>query len=80
MRLKDATVRCMCCGIELNTFTVRNQEKLEVDQRIPGEGYTPENTGILCHRCNRIKNDGTVEDHERIILYMKGAIFASKKN
>lgn len=33
-----------------------------VDRIVPGLGYTVNNSWIICTRCNRIKNDATVEE------------------
>lgn len=34
-------------------------------------GYTKANTRIICFRCNRTKNEGTLEDHENIVKWMR---------
>lgn len=50
---------------------IRNENSPSFDQKIPGLGYTKENTQIISWRANRIKNDGTWEEHRLISDYMK---------
>ena len=45
-----------------------------LDKIIPELGYTPENSRVISYRANRIKNDGTLEEHQRIAEYMHNHI------
>lgn len=64
-------ISCPILGIELNYFTEGVQENsVSFDQLIPGEGYTKENTVICSWRANRIKNNGTAEEHRLIYEYI----------
>ena len=42
-----------------------------VDRIDPALGYVPDNVWIVSARANVIKNDGTVEEHEKIIAAMR---------
>lgn len=42
-----------------------------IDQIVPGAGYTADNMQIICWRANRIKNDATPEELEKLAVFMK---------
>lgn len=42
-----------------------------VDQFIPNGGYTEDNISIISLRANRLKHNGTAEEHEKIAKWMK---------
>lgn len=46
------------------------EDRPSLDRIDPLIGYTPENTRIICTRCNRIKNSGSLEDHEMIARWL----------
>lgn len=43
-----------------------------LDRVDPKKAYTPDNCRVISFKANTIKNDGTIEDHERVIAYMRG--------
>lgn len=43
---------------------------LTLDQYRPRGGYTKGNVYLLSHKANAIKNDGTFEEHKRILEWM----------
>lgn len=62
---------CPVLGIELNYYAEGREEgSPSFDQIVPGGGYTKENTRIISWRANRIKNDGTAEEHQKIADYL----------
>ena len=68
---------CPVLGIELNYL--RKGSKIDaspsfdrVDNDLP---YTPENTRIISWRANRLKSDGTEEEHRKIAAYINGSIY-----
>jgi hypothetical protein len=69
------TKNCPICNV---TLTLGEGEQdpctLSLDQKKPGQGYTKENVHVICYRCNRIKNDGTAEEHRRIADYMDSLV------
>lgn len=54
----------------------RTDNSPSLDRFDNDKGYTPENVRVISWRANRIKNDGTIEEHEKIVSYMKGEIDA----
>ena len=68
---------CPVLGLELNYH--RKGRKVDnspsFDRIDPALSYTPENTRIISERANRIKNDGTAEEHRKIAAYIDGSIY-----
>jgi hypothetical protein len=44
---------------------------MSVDRMIPEKGYTKENCSIISLKANRLKNNATIEELEKIIAFMK---------
>lgn len=42
-----------------------------LDRIFPEKGYVKGNVVVISHRANMIKNSGTVEEHEKIVEYIK---------
>ena len=63
---------CPVSGVKLNysgTGTEgwsRGEDSPSIDQVDAGKGYTIDNIAIMSWRANRIKNDGTAEEHRQI--------------
>lgn len=71
---------CPILGIELDYYAdVRAENSVSFDKIIPKLGYIPENTRIVSWRGNRIKNDGTKEEHELIVSYLKKELDSLKE-
>lgn len=63
---------CPILGCELDWFADTRQENSpSIDRRDSSKGYIPGNVRIISWRANRIKNDGTAEEHEAIARYLK---------
>lgn len=63
---------CPILGLELDYFAEKTQENSPSFDRIdPSKGYVTGNVLIVSWRANRIKNDGTSEEHERIAQYIR---------
>jgi len=63
---------CPIIGIELDWFAEYRADNSPSFNRIdPTKGYTPENTIICSWRANRIKNNGTAEEHEKIAEFIR---------
>lgn len=63
---------CPILGIELDYFAEYRQDSSPSFDRINTDiGYTRDNTHIISWRANRIKNDGTAEEHQQIANYLK---------
>lgn len=63
---------CPVLGIELDYFSDGRQENsASFDKIDPNKGYVSGNVAIMSWRANRIKNDGTVDEHLRIAAWMQ---------
>lgn len=74
--MQDITwhTHCPILGIELDYWCVegmRQDNSVSFDQIKPGGGYVPGNVQVVSWRGNRIKNDGTAEEHERVAQYIR---------
>ena len=45
-----------------------------IDRIDPSKGYVKGNVCVISHRANTIKNDGTIEEHQKVIDYMKSKL------
>ena len=63
---------CPILGIELDYFTEQGWEENSpsFDRVNPALGYIKGNVAIISMRANRIKNNGTAEEHRRIAEFM----------
>lgn len=52
-------------------ISYRTDNSPSLDRVDNTKGYTPENTVIMSWRANRIKNDGTAEEHEAIAKFIR---------
>lgn len=63
---------CPILGIDLNYYAEGRQENSPSFDRIDSNlGYIPGNVQIISWRANRIKNNGTSEEHLKIANYLK---------
>lgn len=77
--LQTNTITCPCCGVALNYEATNKRESrpsniASLDRIIPELGYTENNVAIICIRCNRLKNNMTLDELEMLITYIKAAI------
>lgn len=64
--------RCPVLDIPINFNAVGAEDAaLSIDRIDPSRGYTPDNIVLVSQRANRIKNDATVEELERIAQFYK---------
>lgn len=62
---------CPILGIELDYFTEKMQENsISFDRINPQKGYVSGNVVIISWRANRIKNDGTADEHQKIADFL----------
>lgn len=61
---------CPILGIEL-TYDGDIDSSASIDRIDASKGYVKGNVAIISNRANRIKNDGTAEEHELIARWMK---------
>ena len=69
---------CEVLGVKLEVFTPSAAGKRKphphsasIDRLDSSKGYVKGNVKVISHLANLIKNIGTVEQHERVIAYMK---------
>jgi hypothetical protein len=66
---------CPVLGIELDYFANGREENSPSFDRIdPKKGYIKGNVAIISWRANRIKNDGTAEEHQLIADFINSAL------
>jgi hypothetical protein len=62
---------CPVLGIQLDYFTHERQENsVSFDRIDPTKGYIKGNVVVMSWRANRIKNDGTAEEHQKIADFL----------
>jgi hypothetical protein len=68
----DWPTACPILGIEIDYFSVKVQENSPSFDRIDSNiGYVKGNVALVSWRANRIKNDGTAEEHHKIAAFME---------
>jgi hypothetical protein len=67
--LSQQEMRCKCCGKKM-TLTWGYRRRVTVDRINPRLGYVKGNVGLICLRCNRMKNNATLKELRLIRLYM----------
>ncbi len=45
-----------------------------LDRVIPAKGYTLGNINVISHKANTMKSNGTLEELEKVVLYLKGEL------
>ena len=65
---------CPVLGIELNYFSKGRSENSPSFDRIDSNlGYIKGNVVVMSWRANRLKNNGTAEEHEKIANYLRNS-------
>jgi len=62
---------CPVLGIELFWGDRISNNTPSLDRVIPAKGYTKDNVRVISMRANRLKNNASVEELEKILQYMK---------
>ena len=69
---------CPVLDIELNPSSGRATDSSpSLDRIIPELGYVPKNIRVVSWRANRIKADGTAEEHDRIAAYIRKKVLTN---
>ena len=61
---------CPALGVRLELQTDRDRTPT-LDRFEPTKGYTPENTRVISWRANSLKKDGTLDELERLVSWMR---------
>lgn len=68
-------VVCPVLGIRLERCKSKKAGCSPSIDRIDSErGYVPGNVAVISLRANRIKNDGTIHEHEQVVAWMKARL------
>jgi hypothetical protein len=75
---------CEICHYKLehnigNGYGYAKDNSPSIDQIIPKNGYIIGNVALICNKCNRIKSNGTIEDHRNIANWMEQKIHEINK-
>lgn len=64
---------CPVLGIKLRPAHAKTRRSYSptVDRRHGERGYTPENIAVISWRANDLKKDGTIEEFEQLLRWMK---------
>lgn len=63
---------CPVLGIKMTPYAHgRCDTAPEVDRLVPEKGYVRGNVSVISRRANRIKDNGSAEEHERIAAWMR---------
>jgi len=63
---------CPVLGIELRIGTKFDKDySPSIDRFQPGLGYVSGNTSVISNRANRLKSDGTLEEHIKLVRWMR---------
>ena len=68
----DPPTHCLCCTIELDYSTLqrsRYNRSPSLDRVDNTLGYTVQNTRIICLRCNYLKNNASLDDLRKLLVY-----------
>jgi hypothetical protein len=72
---------CPVLGLELDYFNdTRAENTVTFDRVDPSKGYIKGNVVMISWRANRIKNDGTAEEHLQIANFMKQHVSEASVN
>ena len=75
LTIEDVVIPAVCpiLGIEIKRKDGRGGREFSpsLDRIIPSLGYIKGNTAVISYRANRIKNDGTAEEHEKIAAWIR---------
>lgn len=62
---------CPVLGIKIAVGDKVNHGSPSLDRIDNKRGYVKGNVAVISHKANHLKNNGTAEDHEKIVAYMR---------
>ena len=67
--------KCPILGLELQPNLGKTQDNSpSLDRLVPEKGYIKNNIIVISHRANRIKNNATLEELEKLVAFLKEAL------
>ena len=66
-------IYCPILGVKLRAHKGKGakDDSASLDRIIPELGYVPGNIAVMSHRANRIKSDGTADEHQKIADWIR---------
>lgn len=63
---------CPVLGIPIVPYDTENNRDScpSLDRINPALGYVPGNVAVMSYRANRLKNDGSIEEHDKLLKWM----------
>lgn len=65
---------CPVLGVSIDVLNSSYYNGASLDRVINSLGYVKGNVRVISRKANRLKGDATIEELERLLLYMKGEI------
>lgn len=65
---------CPITGAKIDVLTSNYESGASLDRVVNELGYVKGNVRVISRKANRLKQDATIEQVERILAYMKGEI------
>ena len=62
---------CPVLGMRLDYDNSQRDESAEIDRVDNRYGYIPGNVAVISRRANRIKNNGSLEEHMKLVEWLK---------
>lgn len=67
----EIPTRCPILSVDFTFGQSLNDCSPTVDKFNPDLGYVPGNVALICHKANRIKNNGDLNDLEKVVRWIK---------
>jgi hypothetical protein len=84
INIEDIIIPAMCpilnIPIILDSNLKTRDNSPSIDRLVPELGYTKENIRIISYRANTIKNSASIEEIEKILMYLKKEIINNEQN
>ena len=71
LELSDIIIPEMCPVLNIPLDRKTKDTTPTLDKKIPEKGYTKTNVFVISWRANRIKNNGSLEEHKAIVKYLE---------
>lgn len=82
LELTDIIIPAVCpilgVALKISDTGKASDNSPSLDRIIPSMGYVKGNVAVISHRANVIKSFGTIEEHEKIIHYMRERLITAE--
>jgi hypothetical protein len=69
--LEDVIIPEICPVLDISLNHKNKENKPSLDRIINHKGYIKGNVNVISLKANRLKNNGTIDEFEKILSYMK---------